>query len=58
MLVKLKQIPLKVTLSALFLLSIFVLIVWLIPPLAITLVVGIGTAYSIVTLLTYWDSQR
>ena len=58
MLVKLKNLPLRVIFSAVFLLSIFVLIVWLIPPLAITLVVGIGTAYSIVTLLTYWHTSQ
>lgn len=58
MLDKIRQTPLKVMLSAAFLLAMFTIAMWLIPPLGITIVVSIATMYSVITILTYWDSQR
>lgn len=58
MLAKLKKIPLKVTLSGLFLFTMLATAVWLIPPLGITIIVSVATVYSLVTLFTYWDSRR
>ena len=58
MLSKLKKIPLKVVLSGLFLLTMFAVAMWFIPPLGITIIVSVATVYSLVTLVTYWDICR
>lgn len=55
MLDKIRTAPLKVKLSTLFLLALFAVAAWLIPPLAITIVLAVALVYSFVTLLTYWD---
>ena len=55
MLDKLRQIPLKVKLSALFILLLFVVAAWFIPPLPITVVISLTLVYSLVTILTYFD---
>jgi hypothetical protein len=54
MLAKLKQTPPKVLLAMLLLLVLFVAILWFIPPLALSIVVGLATAWSVFTLLNYW----
>ena len=56
MLNKLCQIPLKVIFSATFLVAITATAVWLIPPLAITMLVVITSVYSFITLYNYWES--
>lgn len=54
MLSKLQQMPLKVVLSALFLLAILVTIVAAAPPLALFIIVVVLGVYSLITVLNYW----
>lgn len=54
MLSKLQQMPLKVVLSALFLLAILVTIVVAAPPLALFIIVVVLGVYSLITVLNYW----
>jgi hypothetical protein len=51
---QLKQTPPKVLLATLLLLVLFVAVLWFIPPLALSIVVGLATAWSVFTLLNYW----
>lgn len=58
MLDKIRQIPLKVVLSALFLLATLVAVVILHPPFALALLgVALGI-YSMVTVLNYWIGRQ
>lgn len=58
MLTKLKKIPLKVTLSALFLLAMLVATIILHPPFAL-FVLGVALGiYSLIVVLNYWIDHQ
>ena len=58
MLSKLKKIPLKVTLSALFLIAILGTIVVAAPPLALFMIVLVLGVYSLIIVLNYWIDHQ
>lgn len=55
MLTKIRQIPLKVTLSVLHVALLVALALWLEPTLVLAAAATVALIYSVTTLLVYWN---